>query len=96
MRRLIYENSRKAINQDEYNKKYNSYTEKYENLRNELSKLEDKQQDFKARRDKIKVFINNLRNLNEVISDFDEKLWYVLVEKVTVYEDGNMEFKFKN
>ena len=96
MRRLIYENSRKAINQDEYNNKYNSYTEKYEKLRNELSKLEDKQQDFKARRDKIKLFINNLRNLNEVISDFDEKLWYVLVEKVTVYEDGNMEFKFKN
>ena len=42
MKNLIYENSRKVMNQDEYNKKYNSYTEKYEKIKSELSKLEDK------------------------------------------------------
>ena len=33
MKNLIYENSRKVMNQDEYNKKYNSYTEKYEKIK---------------------------------------------------------------
>ena len=42
MKNLIYENSRKVMNQDEYNKKYDSYTEKYEKIKSELSKLEDK------------------------------------------------------
>ena len=96
MKSLIYENSRKVINQDEYNKKYNFYTEKYEKIKLELSKLEDKKQDLKVRRDKIKIFIDNLKNSNKVISEFDEKLWYSLVERVIVYADGNIEFKFKN
>ena len=42
MKNLIYENLRKVMNQDEYNKKYDSYTEKYEKIKSELSKLEDK------------------------------------------------------
>ena len=96
MRRLIYENSRKAINQDEYNKKYNSYTEKYEKLRDELSNYEEKKQELNARRDKIKVFIHNLGNLNELISEFDEKLWYVVVDNAIVHANGKIEFKFKN
>ena len=96
MRRLIYENSRKAINQDEYNKKYTSYTEKYEKLRDELSNYEEKKQELNARRDKIKVFIHNLGNLNELISEFDEKLWYVVVDNAIVHANGKIEFKFKN
>lgn len=36
MKNLIYENSRKVMNQDEYNKKYDSYTEKYEKIKSAL------------------------------------------------------------
>ena len=96
MKSLIYENSRKVMNQDEYNKKYNSYTEKYEKIKSELSKLEDKKRDLKVRRDKVMMFIANLKNLNGVISEFDEKLWYAMVNKVLVREDGKVEFKFRN
>ena len=96
MRSLIYENSRKVMNQDEYNKKYDSYTEKYEKIKSELSKLEDKKQDLKVRMDKIRMFVDNLKNHSKVIYEFDERLWYVLVDKVVVYEDGKVEFKFRN
>ena len=96
MKNLIYENSRKVMNQDEYNKKYDSYTEKYEKIKSELSKLEDKKQDLKVRRDKVMMFIANLKSLNGVISEFDEKLWYAMVNKIVVHEDGNIEFKFRN
>lgn len=96
MKNLIYENSRKAMNQDEYNKKYNSYTEKYEKIEGKLSKLHEKKQDLKVRRDKIKMFIDNLKNLNEVISEFDERLWYAMVEKAVVNVDGSIDFIFKN
>ena len=65
MKSLIYENSRKVVNQDEYNKKYDSYTEKYEKIKSELSKLEDKKQDLKIRRDKIKIFIEDLKSTNQ-------------------------------
>lgn len=96
MKNLIYENSRKVMNQDEYNKKYDSYTEKYEKIKSELSKLEDKKQNLKVRTDKIKIFIDNLKNHNEVMSVFDEKLWYTLIQKVIVNTGKEIEIKFKN
>ena len=96
MKSLIYENSRKVMNQDGYNKKYNSYTEKYEKIKSELSKLEDKKQDLKVRRDRIKIFIENLKSNDKLIDEFDERLWYVLVDKVVVYEEENIEFQFRN
>ena len=84
------------MNQDEYNKKYNSYTEKYEKIKSELSKLEDKKQDLKVRRDRIKLFIENLKSNDKLIDEFDERLWYVLTDNAIVYEDGKVEFKFRN
>ena len=65
-------------------------------LKSELSKLEDKKQDLKVRRDKVMMFIANLKSLNGVISEFDEKLWYAVVEKVVVNTDKEIKFKFKN
>ena len=96
MKNLIYENSRKVMNQDEYNKKYDSYTEKYEKIKSELSKLEDKKRDLKVRRDRIKLFIENLKSNDKLMNEFDEKLWYAMVNKVLVREDGKVEFKFRN
>ena len=42
MKNLIYENSRKAIDQDEYNQKYDSYTNRHKKIKSEISKLEEK------------------------------------------------------
>ena len=96
MKNLIYENLRKVMNQDEYNKKYDSYTEKYEKIKSELSKLEDKKQDLKVRRDEIKIFIEDLKSNDKLIDEFDEKLWYVMVDKVVVRKEENIEFQFRN
>ena len=97
MENLIYEkNSRKMMNQDEYNKKYNSYTEKYEKIKSKLSKLEDKKQDLKVRRDKIKIFIENLKSNDKLIDEFDERLWYAMVDKIVVRKEENIEFQFRN
>ncbi|MBR2734670.1 MAG: recombinase family protein [Clostridia bacterium] len=96
MRSLVHQNSRKAINQDEYNRKYDAYNEKYDELKNVLFRLEEKKQDLKVRRDKIKVFIDNLRGFDEVISEFDERLWNTMVEKLIIKEDDTKEFIFKN
>ncbi len=95
MKSLIYENSRKVMNQDGYNKKYNSYTEKYEKIKSELSKLEDKKQDLKVRRDKVMMFIANLKSLNGVISEFDEKLWYAMVDKIVVNAEAGIKLVLK-
>ena len=84
------------MNQDEYNKKYDFYTEKYEKIKSELSKLEDKKQDLKVRRDKIRIFVDNLKSHSEVIYEFDEKLWYALVNKIVVNAEAGIKLVLKN
>ncbi len=96
MRSLVRENSRKAMNQDEYNRKYDAYAEKYDELKNALFRLEEKKQDLKVRRDKIKIFVDNLRGFDEVITEFDERLWNTMEEKLVIHEDDTKEFIFKN
>lgn len=95
MKNLIYENSRKAIDQAVYNEKYDSYTGKYEKIKSELSKLEDKKQDLKVCTDRIKIFIENLKSSNKLIDEFDERLWYTMVDKALAYTNGNLYFQFK-
>ena len=96
MKNLIYENSRKAIDQDKYNQKYDSYTEKHEKIKNAISKLEEKKQNLKVRREKISLFMDNLGKTDAIISEFDETLWHTMVENVIICEDKKMEFKFRN
>ena len=93
---LISENARKAINQEQYNKKYISYTKEYEKIKGELSRLEEEKQNLKVRRDKVKIFVQNLEPKSEIISEFDENLWYSLVEKVVVNSDEQVKFIFRN
>ena len=96
MKNLIYENSRKAIDQDKYNQKYDSYTEKHEKIKNAISKLEEKKQNLKVRREKISLFMDNLGKTGTIISEFDETLWHTMIENVIICEDKKMEFKFRN
>ena len=93
---LISENARKAINQEQYNKKYISYTKEYDKIKGELSRLEEEKQNLKVRRDKVKIFVQNLEPKSEIISEFDENLWYSLVEKVVVNSDEQVKFIFRN
>ena len=96
MKSLIYENSRKPMDQDEYNQKYNFYTDKYETTKDKLAKSKEKKQDLIVRHDKIDAFINYLKLNDNLLSEFNEKLWYAMVDKVIVDIDGTVHFKFKN
>ena len=78
------------------NEKYDSYTEKHEKIKSEISKLEEKKQNLKVRREKISLFMDNLRKTDAIISEFDETLWHTMVENVIICEDKKMEFKFRN
>ena len=96
MRSFINQNAKKTMNQEKYNKKYNIYTEKYENTKSKILKAEDKKQDLISRRYKIQLFIDSLKLQNRIISEFDENIWYSLVEKVMVNVNGLIDLKLKN
>jgi site-specific DNA recombinase len=48
------------------------------------------------KRDMLNAFIKELSKQKGVISEFDEQLWYALIDKVTVYGEEDIRFKFKD
>lgn len=55
-RKMVNENSRKAMDQKEYSKKYNELVERYKKAQDELNEIEEKQQENKVRKDSIDTF----------------------------------------
>ena len=49
-----------------------------------------------ARREKIEMFLDELQRQGDLVTGFDEDLWYSLVEYVTVFDKKDIRFTFKD
>ncbi len=85
-RKIVDENSRKAMNQKEYSKKYNELVERYKKAQDELNEIEEKQQENKVRKDSIDTFIDKLKSQETILTDFDEVLWASTIDKVVIVD----------
>jgi site-specific DNA recombinase len=93
---LVKENASTPQSQDEYIKKYNNWSERYEV---EYRKLENLQKDKELRISKDKAmefFIMNLKKQPLVVEVWDESLWPLMIEKAIVGRDGSIKFIFYN
>ncbi|MGX7087129.1 recombinase family protein [Gemelliphila palaticanis] len=93
---LIKQNSSVLQNQESYKIKYDSLVEKYENLQNKLLekrgiiKLKIKQSAD------LKLFIDFLKKQEQLLINFDDKLFNTLVEKLIIHKDKKVAVEFKN
>jgi hypothetical protein len=92
-RKMVDENSRKAMDQKKYSKKYNELVERYRQAQDELNEIEEKQQENKVRKDSIDTFIDRLKNQDTILTDFDETLWISTIDKVVIEDDITFYFK---
>lgn len=49
-----------------------------------------------AKADAIGGFMFRLRELDQPLEHFDERLWLEVIDHVTVHGDGELTFKFQN
>ena len=91
---LIAENARIAQDQKEYNKKYQLAMERYEAAKSKYEELAAQVAEAHRKQRAVETFINNVRDLG-VITEFDEDLWGLLVESVTVYSKDDIRVEFK-
>ena len=92
---LIAENARRAQDQTEYAKKYDALASRYEEKKHRLAEIQEKIADAEATGEVIHNFIQTLRDIGDVVTEFDESLWAGLVENVTVYGKERVTFLFK-
>ena len=92
----VDENRHRALNQDEYEKRYQHFADKYESISKKISELESTKTMRTAKRQKILAAIQTLNENNTAITEFDESLFHSLVETITVKSDKELVFKFRD
>ena len=96
MQIAIAENSRVALDQDEYEKRYAELTARYEKAKAKYDDIVEQIEQKKAKRELFKGFIRTLEKHDGIIEEFDAGIWSSLVQEVIVKAKDDIVFKFKN
>ena len=92
----VKENASTAQSQEEYVKKYNSLNKRHENAVGLLEKLKAEQA-LRQQQDKsISLFVRTLKKNPQVLDNWDDTIWTVMVERGVVHRNGHITFVFYN
>ncbi len=92
----VAENARVALDQTEYQKKYDGLAERFNGAKERLTEVSQAITERQAKREKIGRFVSALEKLDGPLTKFNEDDWYSLVEYATVYSREDIRFTFKN
>ena len=94
--KLIKDNSKSNMDQDEYDKKYMELTKRYEQAKNRQEELIDARTNKKAQELNMKTFVANLSKSEDKIAEWNESIWMLLVKSAIVHRDKSITFKLNN
>ena len=94
--KLIKENSKSSMSQDEYNKKYDELTNRYEKTKQKQEELIEARSNKKAQELNMKSFISNLKQVEDKLSDWNEQIWMLMVNSAVVHRNTSITFKLNN
>lgn len=85
-----------AQSQEAYLKKYESLTKRYETAAAELARLQNLRT-LRSQKDKaVALYIRTLKKQPTVLSEWNDTLWTVMVEKAIVHRNSEITFVFYN
>ena len=90
---LIARNTRVAQDQKEYNERYDALVSRYEDTGRKRDAVVEQIDQIMIRRRKIERFIESVKDLPELITEFDESLWAGLVDSLTVHGKDRIAWK---
>ena len=93
---IINENAHTALDQEEYQRRYDGLVERFDVTKDELEAVTKQIKDKITRNKNLEVFLSELKNQGDLITEFDPLLWNSLVDYVTVFEKNKVQITFKN
>lgn len=91
----IAKNARVSQDQMEYQEHYNSLVNQYDRAKEQYEVVAAKIKDSRSRNEQLGVFIDNLKGQN-LIGEFDKRLWCSLLDSITVYGKDDVQVTFKD
>ena len=92
----IAENARVAQDQNEYQKRYDSLMKRYDTAKKRYDEVVGLISAKDAQSQRLADFIQTLKAQDGVISEFDARLWGLMVDYVTVGRKKEMVFTFRD
>ena len=96
IQKCVDENAHVAIRQEEYSGRYEGLVTRFEMAKARFAEVGVLRQAKKVRRDMVEAFFGTLKEQDALITQFDEQLWYNLVDHVKVYGETDLSFIFKD
>ena len=91
----IARNARVALNQVEYQEEYERLAGEFETIQAQVEEVQREITDRKAEREKTERFIRELGGM-DLVEEFNESIWYSLVDHMTVYTKKDVRIVFKD
>ena len=92
----VKKNASTAQSQEAYLKKYEVLTKRYEKAAAELERLQNLRTARSQQDKKMALYIRALKKQPEVMHDWNDTIWTVMIEKVIVHRSGEVTFVFAN
>ena len=93
-KKCIEENSASAQDQEEYTARYNGYVDRYEKAKARYDALSELRSGKQAKAKAIDRFIAMLSQREELLTEFDNRLWLTMVDYAEVHRDNKITFCF--
>lgn len=92
--KTIKENSKSNEDSIDYENKYQSLVERHEALTTDLNKLLKEKTDKESKAIKLNAFVSVMSKSDDKLSDWNERIWMLMVEKAIIQRDKNIKFIF--
>ncbi len=96
MRRYVEENTLQVQDQGEYTRRFNEMNAECKKAKKLVASLKDEMLECGIRKEKIRRYLDNLKQAGDILTEFDEGLWKATVETVTVHPDKSLMFMFRD
>ena len=96
MEESIRQNATVALDQAEYQKRFDSLRQRFETAKQQHGEISDRISDMKSRKAAMEDFLKLLKKQEDEVTVFSDGLWTGLLDYATVYADGRLTFTFKN
>ena len=96
MEQAISENAHVALDQEVYQRRYESLTEKYEKAQEQLNQLNQRVADLLARKSTVEAFLKSLKQQDDFVTEFSPEMVSTLLDYATAYDRDDVRFRFKD
>jgi len=96
LKKYVEENATIALDQNEYNERYQHLSQRFTDIKSKLKGLDEKRLEQTVKQKSVRKFIRTLKKQENLLTEFDEGLWFHLLENITVFADNKSTFNFKD